>query len=280
MTTKRWSMFKVGIILPSRGMMFSQTAEDILTNVKKVPHKWFFAHKRPLPQCFEEPTRVALADETITHLWFVEDDMILPPDTLKTLLRADEDAISADYPIGKEGQGAIFTDKEGRVVFTGTGCLLVKREVFKKLPKPYFTDKIKWNALNYGTHITMIANGTGKKESLYGLHDVTFGVRLYSKGTPIVDSGLKIGQHKLIKLGEAGTNEGAHQIEDWTKVSKNYLQKKLYSSEPMPTGKLVWVTTPTGDISVSESHAKTLIKAGLAKKPEKRSVIIDWNGFK
>lgn len=68
---------KIGVILPSRGLIFSRTAEEILNNLKKVPHKIYFAHKRPIPECFNEPLEEALADKDITHIWFVEDDMVL-----------------------------------------------------------------------------------------------------------------------------------------------------------------------------------------------------------
>ena len=50
---------KVAVILPSRGLMFSKTAEEIINNVKGVPHKFFFSHKRPIPECFEIPTEEA-----------------------------------------------------------------------------------------------------------------------------------------------------------------------------------------------------------------------------
>jgi hypothetical protein len=90
---------KVAIILPSRGLMFSRTAEEVLANHKSVPSRLFFAHKRPIPDCFEIPTLEALADEDITHLWYVEDDMALPPNILRTMLDANEMAVTADYPV-------------------------------------------------------------------------------------------------------------------------------------------------------------------------------------
>lgn len=35
---------KVGVIFPSRGLVFSKTADELLQNLKKVNHKIFFSH--------------------------------------------------------------------------------------------------------------------------------------------------------------------------------------------------------------------------------------------
>jgi hypothetical protein len=53
---------KVAVIIPSRGLMFSKTAEEIVRNTQGVPHQKFFAHKLPIPDCFEWPTIKALKD--------------------------------------------------------------------------------------------------------------------------------------------------------------------------------------------------------------------------
>src|SRR4051812_9654624 len=125
------SSIKVGVILPSRGLMFSETADEILQNLKGIDHKFFFSHRQPIPDCFEKPTNRALLDDSITHLWFVEDDMKLAPDTLSKLLVVNRAVVTVDYPVNADGRGSIFkVDKQ--IVFCGTGCLLVKREVFNE----------------------------------------------------------------------------------------------------------------------------------------------------
>lgn len=264
---------KVAVILPSRGLIFSRTAQEIIENVKGINYKFFFAHKLPIPDCFEKPTRAALADPEITHLWFIEDDMILPPGTLKTLLDANEDAITCDYPVTKEGQGAVFLDRKRTVVFSGTGCLLVKREVLRK--KPYFRTDIKWGINNYSDHVTFISSRHGKGIESYGLHDVTFGIRLYYEGNPIKLHPIKLGQRKLIALGKAGTNDGAHNIEEWTKVIKDFYLKDVKKWPPMPQGSLVTVQTPTGQVQTDKTHAAKLIRKGLGTRPPKTGVVID-----
>src|SRR6478672_4550524 len=172
---------KVAVILPSRGLMFSRTAEEIVRNLRGVDYKFFFSHRQPIPDCFETPVRHALRDKTITHLWITEDDMILPDNTLWDMLALDKDVVTCDYPVTKDGKGAVFT-VSGEIVYCGTGCLLIKREVFDRLATPYFRSDIRWSPLNYGSTVKMVGSMYGDEG--YGLHDVTFGIKLYRAGIP------------------------------------------------------------------------------------------------
>jgi hypothetical protein len=264
----------IAVILPSRGLMFSQTADEILQNVKGVPHKFFFSHKRPIPECFEEPTVKALEDDRITHLWFVEDDMILPSDALTRMLEVNKAVVTVDYPTTDYGGGAVFKVKD-RIIFAGTGCTLVKREVFDELKPPYFRTDICWNVKNYGDFIKIIAVKRGNSSDGYGLHDVNFFMNLYRLDIPVHDAGFKVGQRKLKALGKAGTNDGAHHIEEWKKIRKDDLLKKVKRWPIELKGNLVPVLTPSGEVLTSREHAKKLIRKGLATKPPRRAVVVD-----
>lgn len=268
------SSVKIGVIFPSRGLAFSKTAEELLNNLQGIDHRIFFSHRKPIPDCFEIPTQEALKDPTITHLWFVEDDMVLRPNTLQKLLDEQANAVTADYPVTKDGRGAVFYDKGRNVVFCGTGCLLVKRSVFTNLKAPYFTDEVRWTMLNYGEAVKM--TGLNAKGG-YGTHDITFCVKLWNNGVAIKVIKQKLGQRKLVALGKSGSNNGAHQIELWRKIRKD---ARLYAilAQPLATGAkstLVTVDTPTGGISTTRSHAESLVAQGLATYPPKRYTIID-----
>lgn len=268
---------RVAVIIPSRGLIFSRTAEEILNNLNNIPHKLYFAHKLPLPECFETPTEEALKDSENTHFWFVEEDMVIPSNTLQNMLFAHEDVVAIDYPVSKKGQGSVFRDQGGNVVFCGTGCLLVTRKALEAVGRPYWRSDIRWTVANYGSYLRFTA---GKNNfDNYGLHDVNFGIRLWKKGIKIRVIESTLGQRKLVALGKTGTNNGAHLIETWTKVKKDFLLKEYRSWPVMPTGELVEVTTPTGDIMVSRTHAKTLKRKGLAKPPEKKYITIDDSGL-
>lgn len=265
----------IAVVLPSRGLIFSQTADEILSNLKGINHKFFFSHRKPLPACFETPTIKALLDPDITHLWFVEEDMVIPPGTLQAMIDADANAITCDYPITKDGKGAVFYDAGGRVIFCGTGCLLVKKEVFDSLKTPYFTDKIRWMMYNYGSSVKLV--GLNNDSGGYGLHDITFCIKLWKAGVIIKTLPAKLAQRRLINLGKAGSNDGAHNIEIWNKLVKNKRLKEL-QAQPIASGattKLVSVMTPTGEMQTSQTHANKLVAKGLGHFPPKSYTIID-----
>lgn len=271
------SSIRIAVIFPSRGLCFSKTADELLQNLQGFDYDIFFSHGQPIADCFEKPLRKALRS-SYSHIWVVEDDMVLPESTLEAMLIMDAPVVAMDYPVSKEGQGSMFKTKERQVIFAGTGCLLIKREVFDILRPLYFRTDIRWGAVNYGDFIRFTANYTPTAPSGYGLHDVNFGMKLWQVGIPISDAG-KIGQRKLVALGKAGSNDGAHQIEEWTKIKPDFLFKKFKSMPPQPLGKLVPVNTVDGELLVHPDKARKLIKAGVATKPTKRSVVIDYNGL-
>jgi hypothetical protein len=55
----------------------------------------------------------------------------------------------------------------------------------------------------------------------YGLHDLRFGLLLYSAGLPIKVMDRVAGQRKLKALGKAGVNKGAHDIIELTEVGRD-----------------------------------------------------------
>lgn len=265
---------KIAVILPSRGLMFSETADEILQNLEGYEYEIFFAHGLPIPECFEKPLTRALKGD-YSHIWIVEDDMILDSGVLDSMLIMDSPVVTMDYPVDKKGQGVVFSDRAARVVFTGTGCLLIKHAVFDKLAKPYFRTDIKWGIANYGKFIRLTANSMPNLEG-YGLQDVTFGLKLWKAEIPISVAG-NVGQRKLVALGKPGTNDGAHNIEEWTVVKPDVLYKRFKSYPKQTLGKLVSVLTKDGEMNVHPDHANRLIKAGIATKPPQESVSIDYN---
>lgn len=98
-----------------------------------------------------------LADEQAEYIFFVDSDTGIPPDALVKLVQAKKDIISGLYfgrvlpnnPImkktqkdeyGKERLLPILDYPEGviEVEMIGAGCLLIHKDVFKKLQRPYF----------------------------------------------------------------------------------------------------------------------------------------------
>lgn len=95
-----------------------------------------------------------------THLLFIDADTIPPPDAIQKLLAADKEIISGITPIveydekrkGNDSNGfykkwncvdmkqKYVTPNSGTVPIKscGSSCILIKREVFEKIEKPYY----------------------------------------------------------------------------------------------------------------------------------------------
>lgn len=210
---------KLAVVVPSRGLMFSETLEDLLTELEGFEYEIFWAHGKSLPDCFNEPTEKALTDPNVFAVLFCEDDMILPQGMLKDMFAAGYPVVAMDYPFQQNGDSTVLHDPQGFAYWTGTGFLLCAREVLEGLQKPIwqtgrtfdpFVDKDTihfWPRKLEGTH--------------YGLHDLNFGLVLYSSGLPIMVMERTGGQRKLKNLGKKHTNNGAHDIYELTEVGRD-----------------------------------------------------------
>lgn len=119
---------KLAVILPTKGMMFSKTAEELLDNLEGYDYDIFFA-RGTTPDAINKSLQEALCGSYM-HFWFVGEDMILPKDTLERLLEAKASAITCDYPVSKEGKSAV-RQVNGNAIWCGIGCLLVTRAASK-----------------------------------------------------------------------------------------------------------------------------------------------------
>jgi hypothetical protein len=273
-------MYRLGIVIPSRGLIFSRTAEEIERETKGIRRKFYFAHGKAIPKCFESPVNRALCDFDNTHVLILEDDMILHENAIWEALDADKDVVVYDYPITKNGRGSVFTDGTGKVIYSGTGFMLIKREVFDKLKAPYFRSDIGWNVYRDKESLRFVAREMVKGDG-YGLHDITFGMKLQKAGIEITVLDKTLGQRKLIALGKSGTNDGAHNIENWTTVKKNFsLKEYMKLPESLSSkSKLVTLETLDGFINVSQEHADKLIAADKAKPILSKQTVIDFGDF-
>lgn len=76
-----------------------------------------------------------------THLLFIDNDMVFPNDALPTLLRHNKDIIGANYNMRRLPlQSTVKGQGEGlqKVEAVATGFMLIKTDVFTKIPKPWF----------------------------------------------------------------------------------------------------------------------------------------------
>ena len=103
-----------------------------------------------------------------THLMMVDDDIVPPVDALERLLFHDKDIVAAACPlIGPNSDGDLITTMNAynlnkkqaytiiestglrKVDAVGTGCMMVKREVFEKLRVPPFLTEYNVDGIKY-----------------------------------------------------------------------------------------------------------------------------------
>jgi len=98
-----------------------------------------------------------------SHVLFIDSDIVFEPEMLSQLLQRDKDVIGALYyarklpktPTCKKlAEGFEIWEKEGDLITcagVGTGFLLIKKSVFRKLKRPYFFWEHKENGdFDYG----------------------------------------------------------------------------------------------------------------------------------
>lgn len=249
----------IAVIFPSRGLAFSETCEELLNNLEGYKYDIFFSHGLPIPTCFNKPLKSAL-NGSYSHIWFVEDDMILPKNCLRDLLKENVDAVTANYPLSRDGMSSIFADPEGNAIYCGTGCLLVTMDFIKKFKFPVFKTDTCWDIKVKEDHITV----KSKKSEVgqYGLHDINFSLEAYRRKMPIKISEVKCGQRKLIALGQTGTNNGEHIIARW-----NGVKIPLTVKETKETNRNVILEDGT-ETFMDINRARELEKKGKVKIPE------------
>lgn len=140
---------KICIGVPTNRLIKAKTAGSLLNLVAHSQHEYVIMISTRGYNTSENRNWIAAqAVKTgCDYLFFVDDDMILPSDTLERLLSHNKDIVGGVYMTKYEVQKPVveyLNEKVGlfEVKAIGTGCLLIKTEVFKQLPQPWF--KYEW----------------------------------------------------------------------------------------------------------------------------------------
>lgn len=225
MNSKNPSPNKLAVIVASRGLMFSETLEELLRELKDFDHKFFWAHSKPLPQCFNDPVEEALKDPEVYAVLICEDDMILPKGILKKMFAKNYPVVALDYPFKNNGDSTMLHDPAGNAIYSGTGFILIAKAILEALPKPIFRTDTAWDTMIKGD--TLLFWPRKLTKVAYGLHDVNLGIMLFANNIPIKPLEVTAGQRKLVKLGEPNTNKGAHEIKELTEVGRDLVIKTV-----------------------------------------------------
>ena len=130
-------MSRIALLQPSRGILASEMAEAVDRELSGYWHVRFYTHDLPIPDCFNSLGNLFL-ESGAELAWFVEEDVIPPQGSLEKLLALDTDIAFVDYPLVKFPTKQCFFELNGRVVWVGLGCTLIRRRVFEALSDPWF----------------------------------------------------------------------------------------------------------------------------------------------
>lgn len=143
---------KIAIGLPTNRKVSPKTAESLMELVNSFKGKTEIIVSTRGYNCAENRNYIAAqaVKRECTHLFCVDDDMIYEPYTLENLLIHNRKIIGGLYETRHETQEYVIeylnkdddadedVDKPFECKALGTGLLLIKTEVFKKIPQPWF----------------------------------------------------------------------------------------------------------------------------------------------
>lgn len=199
-------MATIAVLIPSRGLVFSETIDEVLREVAPHSFQIFFAHSRPIPEAFNEPMeKIFNSPVKFDYVWIVEEDMVLPKGILQELLDLQAPIATSDYP-AKEGLMCIKRDNEGNVLYTGTGCLLIERGVLELFDRPIFSTE------NIYSEEGKYLGKRDPRETPYGQHDVHLFLQVRELGMPIKVTKSTCNQRKIVEYGQKEVNNGFHRI--------------------------------------------------------------------
>ena len=150
---------KISILVgvPNTGTVNAKTAFSLVQMAIHAPYEIDFHFERGC-NIVQNRTVIALEAEKrgFTHLLFIDSDMFFEPDTLKKLLAIDKDIVGVNANFRKLPlQSTVKWDGEMPVIpfkcqMVGFGIVLIKMEVFAKLPPPWFAFEYEGFALVNG----------------------------------------------------------------------------------------------------------------------------------
>jgi len=131
--------------IPTNRLIKPKMAQSLLELVAHSKHDYRFIVSTRGYNTSENRNWIAAQAINCDYLFFVDDDMIFPPDTLDRLLAHNKDIVGGVYMTKYEVQSPVveyLDDKRPAELFEcgaiGTGCLLIKTDVFRKVPQIWF----------------------------------------------------------------------------------------------------------------------------------------------
>lgn len=152
-------MVIIGVPVPKDYTIDVRTAAYCSAEAMVPDVRWGYVASREAGVGRSTFAHTALKDIGVTHIYFMDYDVVPPNGTLHKLLRHNLPIVAGIYPMNtgepswsfKTGNGwqskkDLLGNKLIKVTAVGGSTLLVKREVFEKIERPWF--KIEYKAID------------------------------------------------------------------------------------------------------------------------------------
>ena len=207
---------KVAILVPTRGLVFTEVEEYIEDVRRTYPHISIYrTHNLPIPDCFNTVAEQALQDPTNDYFWFIEEDTVPPIKTLDKFLEAMafSDIAAVDYGFNGGWNTIVRSEINEKILFTGFGCTFMKRKVLEAFDKPIFK-------ANRAFNISAMQWMPVDPSKVYGQYDIIFGSEARKKGFIFTQVEGECKHLQLLSLGAKEINNGLHVIGEKDRIAK------------------------------------------------------------
>lgn len=212
----------IGVARPTRGLEFAESAQSVEVNLRGLSYVIERSWDRPIPFSFNELVEKLLSYPEVNYIWFVEEDVVVPPGGLGAMLDLmslgnggrGHDIVAIRYCL-KQREGVLSEqrDLDGNILWESLGCTLVRRQVFERLLKPWFLDGFTVAVVHEGSSCVKKTYRLAKSISDYGGQDTYFCWKALEGGFSIGCVEEMLADHlELEAVGPSRTNDGCHVI--------------------------------------------------------------------
>jgi GT2 family glycosyltransferase len=210
---------RVALAIPTyTGKVDNDFLQSVATLDKTGPFQLeIFQSKRLVVHYAREKIAERIVEEGFDYIWWLDDDMVFPPDTLTRLLAHQKPFVSAlayqrkepyhtclfdwiDIKTAPEGgsfQSLNNIENTGlrKIAASGSACVLVSTEIFKKTKdkRPWFSNKV------FGEDMAFCKLATDNGYQIYGDTDLIIG----HIGDPIVVDEAHVARYKMRQQQDA-----------------------------------------------------------------------------
>lgn len=200
---------RIAVCIPTRGVVFTEVMRGVVSNTTGKDWTLLTTTDQGLPDCMNQLVEAALASGA-EWLWVVEEDTAPPAGVLDRLLAEDADYIACDYPVG-DSHTCFGFDAKG-ILWTGLGCTLIRADVLRKMPRPWFECNANMTIV-HRHELDVFTHDPSTVVNKRGGHDLSFCAKLRKMGVEI--RGLEHAECRHLKLDRwntDGSNSACHTI--------------------------------------------------------------------